>query len=90
MRSIAFIGTGIMGAAMAGHLMDAGYALYVYNRTKEKAQGLLDRGAVWKDSPADCVREADAAITIVGYPRTWKRPISGKTASLPVRSPVRS
>lgn len=68
MQTIAFIGTGIMGAAMAGHLMDAGYALRVYNRTKEKAQQLLSRGAVWCDSPAACVREADAAITMVGYP----------------------
>ncbi len=68
MSAIAFIGTGIMGAAMAGHLLDAGHALFVYNRTREKAQPLLNRGAVWKDTPADCVKEAEFAITMVGYP----------------------
>ena len=42
---IAFIGTGIMGAPIAGHIMDAGYELTVYNRTKEKAADLIERGA---------------------------------------------
>ncbi len=69
MREIGFIGTGIMGAAMAGHLMDARYSLRVYNRSKEKAQPLIDRGAQWRETPADCVRDADACITIIGTPR---------------------
>ena len=68
MSTIAFIGTGIMGAAMAGHLLDAGHALFVYNRTREKAQPLIEKGAVWKDTPAACVEEAEFAITMVGYP----------------------
>lgn len=68
MSAIAFIGTGIMGAAMAGHLLDAGHALFVYNRTREKAQPLLAKGAIWKDSPAACIKEAEFAITMVGYP----------------------
>lgn len=42
---IAFIGTGVMGAAMAGHLIDAGYPVTVYNRTMHKALPLVDRGA---------------------------------------------
>ena len=45
MHKVAFIGTGIMGAPIAGHLMDAGYSLTVYNRTPLKAQPLVDRGA---------------------------------------------
>lgn len=69
MRNVAFIGTGIMGAAMAGHLMNAGYALRVFNRTKEKAQPLLERGAIWRDTPADCVRDAEACITVIGTPQ---------------------
>ncbi len=68
MSTIAFVGTGIMGAAMAGHLLDAGHALFVYNRTQEKAQPLLAKGAIWKDSPAACVEDAEFAITMVGYP----------------------
>ena len=44
-KNIGFIGTGIMGAAMAGHLLEAGFAVSVYNRTKAKAEGLLAKGA---------------------------------------------
>lgn len=69
MRNVAFIGTGIMGAAIAGHLMDAGYKLTVYNRTKDKAQPLLDRGATWADSVAEAARNADVVFTMVGYPK---------------------
>lgn len=67
-RKVAFIGTGIMGAAIAGHLLDAGYALTVTSRTKEKAQALLDRGAAWADTPAAAARDADVIFTMVGYP----------------------
>lgn len=66
--TVAFVGTGVMGAAMAGHLMDAGYGLRVYNRTPEKAAALVDRGAVWCETPGEAAAEADAAITMVGYP----------------------
>ena len=65
---VAFVGTGIMGAPIAGHLMDAGYSLTVHNRTRAKAQGLLDRGATWADSPAEAAREADVIFTMLGYP----------------------
>ena len=67
-RKIAFIGTGIMGARIAGHIMDAGYDLTVYNRTKEKAEALLARGAHWAESPAEAAAEADVVFTMVGYP----------------------
>lgn len=69
MKKIAFIGTGVMGAAMALHLIAGGYELIVYNRTKEKAQALIERGAKWADSPAEAASEADVVITMVGYPR---------------------
>ena len=68
-KNIGFIGTGIMGAAMAGHLMDAGFRLSVYNRTKSKAESLLARGAIWCDSPRACAQGQDVVITIVGYPQ---------------------
>ena len=51
--SVAFIGTGIMGAPIAGHILDAGYPVTVNNRTKSKAAALIERGAVWADTPAD-------------------------------------
>lgn len=68
-KQIAFIGTGVMGRSMAGHLIDAGHSLAVYNRTKSKAEDLLAKGAVWKDSPAAAAKGADVAIAIVGYPQ---------------------
>jgi len=65
---IGWIGTGIMGAAMAGRLQAAGHALQVYNRTQAKADPLLARGAAWCASPAEATQGADCVFTIVGYP----------------------
>lgn len=67
-ETIAFIGTGVMGGSMAGHLMDAGYRLRVHNRSRDKAEPLIERGAIWSSSPGEAAAEADAVITIVGYP----------------------
>ncbi|MBR2520332.1 MAG: NAD(P)-dependent oxidoreductase [Selenomonadaceae bacterium] len=69
MKKIGFVGTGIMGSAMAGHLMDAGFELSVYNRTKSKAQSLIERGARWCDTVGECAAGQDVVITIVGYPK---------------------
>ena len=67
-KRIAWIGTGVMGTSMAGHLMKAGHQLVIHSRTQAKAQGLLDRGAKWADSPAQAADGADIAISMVGYP----------------------
>ena len=66
--TIAFIGTGVMGLPMAGHLMDAGYGLVVFNRTPSRAQPLVDRGAKVALSSGDAASRADIVITMVGYP----------------------
>ncbi|ALC92841.1 oxidoreductase [Bacillus sp. FJAT-18017] len=66
--SIAFIGTGVMGHSMASHLLKGGYKVTVYNRTKEKAESLLEKGAAWADSPGEAARGANVVFTIVGYP----------------------
>ena len=68
-ENIGFIGTGIMGAAMAGHLLAAGFKVSVYNRTKSKAEGLIAQGAKWCESPGACACGQDVGITIVGYPK---------------------
>ena len=68
-KKIGFVGTGIMGAAMAGHLMDAGFDVSVYNRTKSKAQGLIDRGARWCETVGECAKNQDVIISIVCYPK---------------------
>ena len=65
---VAFVGTGIMGAPIAGHIMDAGFELTVHNRTKSKADDLVARGATWADSPAEAAADADVVFTMLGYP----------------------
>ena len=66
---IGWIGTGVMGRAMCLHLRNAGYEVSVYNRSKDKAQDLLDAGAVWCDTPAGVADGSEAVFSIVGYPR---------------------
>lgn len=66
--TIAFVGTGVMGAAMAGHLLDAGYPLVVFNRTAQKAQSLVERGARFAASAGEAASQAAITITMVGYP----------------------
>lgn len=68
MAKIGFIGTGVMGAAMAGHLQDAGHELYVYNRTKEKTNNLVTNGATYCETPRAVVEKADVIFSIVGFP----------------------
>lgn len=68
MTAIGFIGTGVMGSAMAGHLLDAGHSLTVYNRTKEKAEDLVKAGALWADSPKEVAEASQFVLSIVGYP----------------------
>lgn len=64
-RTIGFIGLGIMGRPMAGHLLAGGHALRVHTRTRETAAGVLSRGARWCDTPADAARGAEVLITMV-------------------------
>ena len=68
MTNIGFIGLGLMGTPMAGHLLDAGFKLKVYNRTRAKAEELLARGASWCDTPAAVAAQSEVVITIVGAP----------------------
>jgi 3-hydroxyisobutyrate dehydrogenase len=66
--AVAFIGTGVMGRSMAGHLQRAGHPLHVHNRTREKAAALLAAGAQWHDSAGSAAAAAAIVITIVGFP----------------------
>lgn len=68
MKKIGFIGTGVMGSSMVKHLLNAGYPVTVYNRTKEKAQAVIDAGAKWADTPKEVASQSDVVLTIVGYP----------------------
>jgi len=62
---IGWIGTGVMGASMVGHLINAGFSATVYSRTKDKAQPLLDQGAAWADSPRSVAEASDVIFSIV-------------------------
>lgn len=65
---IGWIGTGVMGASMCMHLVRAGYKTTVYTRTKKKAEGLINAGALWAKSPKDAASKSDVLFTIVGFP----------------------
>ena len=68
-KKIGWIGTGIMGNPMAKHLLNAGYKLNVYNRTKEKAVELISMGCSWVDTPAEIAASSDVIVTIIGFPK---------------------
>ncbi|MDO4561715.1 MAG: NAD(P)-dependent oxidoreductase [bacterium] len=75
---LGFIGTGVMGTSMAGHLLAAGNEVHVYNRTKERAMPLVGKGAVWEDTPADVAAKCDVVFTIVGFPKDVEEVYLGK------------
>lgn len=81
-KTVGFIGLGVMGASMAAHLMDGGYDLIVYNRTRIKAEPLLSRGARWADTPAEVAAQSDVVVTIVGYPRDVEEVYLGENGIL--------
>ncbi|MGY3818788.1 NAD(P)-dependent oxidoreductase [Gemella morbillorum] len=66
---IAWIGIGVMGESMAGHLLDAGHELFVYNRTVSKTDGLVKRGATLLKEVKDAPLNADVIFSMVGYPK---------------------
>ena len=70
MKKVAFIGVGVMGRGMVKNLLQAGFHVQVYSRSKNKlADFLAETGAVWHDTIPDCVAGCDAVITMVGYPK---------------------
>ncbi|MCA9238665.1 MAG: NAD(P)-dependent oxidoreductase [Planctomycetales bacterium] len=74
---IGWIGTGVMGRSMAGHLLDAGYALTIFTRSQAKANPLLQRGARWADSPKLVAAQSDIVFSIVGHPADVREVILG-------------
>lgn len=67
-KVIGFIGLGVMGKSMARNLIQAGFNLVVFTRTKEKAADLVEMGATWVNSPKDVAQASNIVITMVGYP----------------------
>jgi len=68
MSNIGWVGIGVMGRSMCGHLLAAGHNVKVYTRTKASAESVIAAGAQWCDSPGDVARDSEFVFSIVGYP----------------------
>ena len=79
---IGWIGTGVMGSSMCGHLLTAGYRMTIHSRTRAKAQPLLDRGAKWAENPRAVTSESDILFTMVGFPQDVRTVYFGETGVL--------
>lgn len=84
---VGWIGTGLMGASLCGHLLTHGYALTVFNRTRARAEPLLARGAAWADSPRDVAAGADVVCTMVGGPPDVREVLLGPNGALDAARP---
>ncbi len=84
---IGFIGTGIMGASMARNLLKAGHEVFVYNRTREKAERMRPDGAAVCGSVGECAAGRDAVITVVGFPDDVREVYFGAGGILEAASP---
>jgi 3-hydroxyisobutyrate dehydrogenase len=79
---IGWIGTGVMGSSMCGHLLTAGYRVTIHTRTQSKGQPLLDRGAQWAENPRAVAVESDVLFTMVGFPEDVRTVYFGETGIL--------
>lgn len=84
---IGWIGTGVMGRSMCGHLIDAGYKATIFNRSPEKANDLVARGATLVASPKQVAEASDVVFTIVGFPKDVESVILGEQGVLAGSSP---
>lgn len=85
-KRIGWIGTGVMGVSMCGHLLAKDCPVTVFSRTKAKAQPLLDKGATWAVSPRAVAERSDVVFTMVGFPADVREVYLGKNGVLECRS----
>ena len=81
-KKIGWIGTGVMGKSMCAHLLNAGYHISVYNRTKSKVDELINNGAIWCSNPKEVAEKSEIVFTIVGYPNDVKDVYLGENGIL--------
>ena len=79
---IGWIGTGVMGSSMCGHILTAGYRVTLHSRTKTKAQPLVDLGATWAENPLTVAAQSDMIFTMVGFPQDVSAVYFGETGIL--------
>ena len=85
---IGWIGTGVMGEPMAAHLMDAGHSVTVHTRTRQKAEGLIARGAAWAENAAAAADSADVVFSMVGFPIDVEATHLGLEGTLAAENPA--
>ncbi len=86
---VGWIGTGVMGSSMCGHLLRAGYPVTLHSRTKSKAIALLDLGATWAENPKAVAAESDLLFTMVGFPQDVRTVYFGEDGILAGAQPGR-
>ncbi|MEZ6086866.1 MAG: NAD(P)-dependent oxidoreductase [Pirellulaceae bacterium] len=79
---IGWIGTGVMGRSMCGHLIDAGFQMTVFNHSPDKARELVEKGAKLADSPKSLAAQSDLIFTIVGFPDDVREVTFGPNGTL--------
>jgi len=84
---VGWVGTGVMGASMCGHILQKGYPVVVHTRTRARAEGLVGQGATWADSPADVARQSDIVFSIVGFPPDVREVYLGPGGLIPSSRP---
>src|SRR5664279_4332376 len=86
-QRVGWIGTGVMGAPMAGHLLAAGYPVSVFNRTRSRPEGLIAGGAGWRGSPGELAADSDAVFLMLGYPADVSETVLGDAGVLAALAP---
>ncbi len=86
-QKVGFIGLGVMGQSMAKHILQAGYPLSIFTRTKEKAEELIHLGATWIESISELANECEIIITMIGYPKDVEEVYLGKNGILSSAKP---
>ena len=86
-QTVGFIGLGVMGNSMAKHIVQAGYPLNVYTRTKKKADELIDLGAKWKETVSELTKDSEIIITMIGFPKDVEEVYLGKDGILQSAKP---
>ena len=79
---IGWIGTGMMGSSMCGHVLQAGYRVTLHSRTKAKAKPLLDLGAMWAENPDAVAADSNILFTMVGFPQDVRTVYFGENGIL--------
>lgn len=82
MNRLGWIGTGVMGQSMCGHLLRRGFAVTVFNRTRAKAEPLIAAGAKWADSPKEVAEASEVVFTLVGFPADVREVVLGPQGTL--------